>query len=372
MTWLIVILTLTFVLTMALTGINALRSFLTIFWVDEVFRSEGLTFTLAALGLAASLAFWQVVLAMAKASRKVRVVSGVSVLGLIILDGLVENSTYAVGLPPEIRFVIDAVCRLLILAGAMGLIVRTDAKRTNRPQRRIYRWYVVSISVGGLVDFFIYLVGGRHWDGLILTVLGWLFFGGVYFFLILNFRHIVPEWRWLKANFSDFTQDAVLLLTDDGAVSRFNDATDKVFGRPMAAVVGHPVSHAFDDGPSVSTAWEEACRCPGYPVSLRVRSEGKLMPIELYAIENQHSLISGGIAVVRRVYGEGAEVPYGTMTIREQEICSWLLRGYNNRQIADHLYIALGTVKIHVHNILEKVGAKSRVELMSRFLREVR
>jgi DNA-binding NarL/FixJ family response regulator len=47
---------------------------------------------------------------------------------------------------------------------------------------------------------------------------------------------------------------------------------------------------------------------------------------------------------------------------REQEILNLLVRGLLNKQIANTLYIAEGTVKTHLHNIYTKLGVRSRTE----------
>ena len=51
------------------------------------------------------------------------------------------------------------------------------------------------------------------------------------------------------------------------------------------------------------------------------------------------------------------------LTVREIEVMSLVAQGLNNRQIADKLILSVGTVKIHVHNIYEKLGIKNRVDL---------
>ena len=47
---------------------------------------------------------------------------------------------------------------------------------------------------------------------------------------------------------------------------------------------------------------------------------------------------------------------------RELEILAWIARGASNRQIADHLFIAEGTVKNHVTHILGKLGVRDRTQ----------
>ncbi len=50
----------------------------------------------------------------------------------------------------------------------------------------------------------------------------------------------------------------------------------------------------------------------------------------------------------------------GLLTSREQEVLAELGRGRSNRQIAEKLDIAENTVKVHVHNILEKLSLRNR------------
>lgn len=52
---------------------------------------------------------------------------------------------------------------------------------------------------------------------------------------------------------------------------------------------------------------------------------------------------------------------------RETEVLRLILLGRNNQEIASELYLALGTVKTHVHNILKKTGQSSRETLVLDF-----
>lgn len=53
------------------------------------------------------------------------------------------------------------------------------------------------------------------------------------------------------------------------------------------------------------------------------------------------------------------------LTAREREVMRKLVQGCSNREIADELFIAIHTVKNHVHNILAKLGASSRLEAVT-------
>ena len=50
------------------------------------------------------------------------------------------------------------------------------------------------------------------------------------------------------------------------------------------------------------------------------------------------------------------------LTVREQEALELVARGMTNPEIADRLMISVSTVNFHVHNVLDKLGAKTRTE----------
>jgi two-component system NarL family response regulator len=50
------------------------------------------------------------------------------------------------------------------------------------------------------------------------------------------------------------------------------------------------------------------------------------------------------------------------LTRREMDILDLLARGLRNQEIAEQLALAIGTVKVHVNNILDKLGARDRTE----------
>ena len=53
-----------------------------------------------------------------------------------------------------------------------------------------------------------------------------------------------------------------------------------------------------------------------------------------------------------------------TLTPREIEIVTLVAQGLRNRAIAERLSISEGTVKVHLHNIYEKLGVDGRLELV--------
>jgi len=57
------------------------------------------------------------------------------------------------------------------------------------------------------------------------------------------------------------------------------------------------------------------------------------------------------------------------LTPRERDVLRLLARGKTNLAIADELVVREGTVKYHVKNILRKLGATSRADAVSRYVR---
>jgi DNA-binding NarL/FixJ family response regulator len=61
----------------------------------------------------------------------------------------------------------------------------------------------------------------------------------------------------------------------------------------------------------------------------------------------------------------GQEQVAGILRPREMEIVRSVAAGLRNKQIAQKLFISEGTVKVHLHNIYEKLGVTSRLQLIS-------
>jgi len=57
-------------------------------------------------------------------------------------------------------------------------------------------------------------------------------------------------------------------------------------------------------------------------------------------------------------------IPGNELTERELDVLRCLVDGMNNHEIAEKLFISLGTVKFHISNIFQKLGVNSRVEVV--------
>jgi DNA-binding NarL/FixJ family response regulator len=55
------------------------------------------------------------------------------------------------------------------------------------------------------------------------------------------------------------------------------------------------------------------------------------------------------------------------LTAREHEVAMLVVRGLSNKEVALQLGLSDGTVKLHVHKILKKLGARNRYALYFSF-----
>jgi DNA-binding NarL/FixJ family response regulator len=90
------------------------------------------------------------------------------------------------------------------------------------------------------------------------------------------------------------------------------------------------------------------------------------------AAYNDEAIVSPGIAaaMMARLAQLAASSPARTLpqelakavelTKREREVLNLIKQNFSNEEIANHLIIQVGTVKNHVHNILEKLSVTSR------------
>ncbi len=71
--------------------------------------------------------------------------------------------------------------------------------------------------------------------------------------------------------------------------------------------------------------------------------------------------IGAALALTRSETSQKASLPAGFgLTQRELDVLRMMASGKSNRDIADALFVSLGTVKVHVTHILAKLDVKSR------------
>jgi ATP/maltotriose-dependent transcriptional regulator MalT len=78
---------------------------------------------------------------------------------------------------------------------------------------------------------------------------------------------------------------------------------------------------------------------------------------------------TGDTALARRagLRTRATAEPAELLSPRELEVLNLIALGYRNRDIAQALFIAGSTTKVHIRHIFEKLGVRSRSEAVSRY-----
>jgi two-component system response regulator NreC len=66
----------------------------------------------------------------------------------------------------------------------------------------------------------------------------------------------------------------------------------------------------------------------------------------------------------------GDSSAFDTLSEREKEILSWTAKGFSNKEIAEHLVLSVKTVETHKANLMEKLGLRTRPELIKYALKK--
>src|SRR5262249_39322231 len=125
----------------------------------------------------------------------------------------------------------------------------------------------------------------------------------------------------------------------------------------LAGDEGH-VRVFVDEGPAIA------------PLLTRIRGQGRRA---LNAEDRRLGTYADDLlAVLATEVGESPTTGNGTTILveplseREREVLRLLASGRTNREIADDLYVSLGTVKAHTHHVFAKLGVRGRTEAAAR------
>jgi len=120
------------------------------------------------------------------------------------------------------------------------------------------------------------------------------------------------------------------------------------------------VSHC--DEPGIARKMLEGGAC-GY---LLKRSSPSLLFEAIYGVaDDQGGWLSPSLSQSLFTESTALEQVHERLTVREQEMLSFVGKGFQNAEIADHLHIGVGTVKNHVYHILQKLEPSSRYRLIA-------
>jgi DNA-binding NarL/FixJ family response regulator len=124
------------------------------------------------------------------------------------------------------------------------------------------------------------------------------------------------------------------------------DDDENVFDGLRAGAVGY----LLKDAPS-----EKLCEA----IRLAARGESFLQPSVAAKVVAEFARLTSRTATPSQAHTEPLIEP---LSDREREILSLISNGASNREIANTLFLAEGTVKNHVTNILGKLGVRDRTQ----------
>jgi DNA-binding CsgD family transcriptional regulator len=133
---------------------------------------------------------------------------------------------------------------------------------------------------------------------------------------------------------------------------------------------------AFDrDHTGLATLWRDAAETGAWdPVVFALRSSRELSDLaaaddslrgDLGALYDRSS--DFGLARRAGLRPRTSRGPRDVLTPREFEVAELLSRGFRNRDISTALVISDSTTMVHVRHILEKLGVRTRTEVVARF-----
>jgi DNA-binding NarL/FixJ family response regulator len=97
------------------------------------------------------------------------------------------------------------------------------------------------------------------------------------------------------------------------------------------------------------------------PEELFERLEGALRGEAVIAAPMAQRILDAFVQQAHRKAELGQEEV--ELSPREREVLELVSLGATNKEIANQLYISVGTVKNHIHNILEKLHLKNRAQM---------
>ena len=142
------------------------------------------------------------------------------------------------------------------------------------------------------------------------------------------------------------------------------EATRRLAGPEVADPLRVVVVTTFDLDEYVHTALRNGA------AGFLLKDAGPTLLLEAVRAAHRGDVLVSPSITVRLLahFSEAAPViepaqPATPLTDREEEVLRAAARGRSNTEIADELYISLGTVKTHLSSLQDKVGARNRVEL---------
>lgn len=187
---------------------------------------------------------------------------------------------------------------------------------------------------------------------------------------------------WAALFWSAFrgSRNAMVLLDGERRHVEINGAYLRLLGYARDELIGRPVWELVEGGPRASAQeWDETiARGEFSGEAALVRADGTTVTVQ-YAGHTE--VVTGErrvlfVALSTSRWGRHSRrtpdraTPEATLSAREREIVRLVAHGETGPEIAEQLQISHATVRTHVRNAMDKVGARSRAQLVAKALGE--
>jgi PAS domain S-box-containing protein len=185
------------------------------------------------------------------------------------------------------------------------------------------------------------------------------------------------DWSALFAAAFRQSKNPMVLLDGNRRQVDVNGPYLKLLGHSRKDGIGHPIWEFRADGRASSAQWEAALSAGTFTGETALLSAtGGSVAVQwaatVEAMTGQRLILFVALSTstwgrrFRRVTSDD-EAPR-KLSDRELTVVRLVARGNTGREIADELNIAHDTVRTHVRNAMEKVGARSRAQLVAKAL----
>ena len=157
-----------------------------------------------------------------------------------------------------------------------------------------------------------------------------------------------------------------LILTILNTVASFLQQTDRAEQSVvlLALVANHPAT----DQETKTAVQAQLQQCQTKIETMLFKSaveEGEAMDLET-AVSTAHTHLSTPLPQSKAPAPSNSDAPPDLLTERELEVLQLIDQGLSNRQIAEALFVVLGTVKAHNNRIYSKLNVNNRVQALAR------
>jgi PAS domain S-box-containing protein len=185
-------------------------------------------------------------------------------------------------------------------------------------------------------------------------------------------------WPALFAAAFERSRNAMVLLDDERRHVQVNGAYAELLGVRRSMLLGLPVYEFVADGPVASRGeWQAAIAQEQFAgVAEMVRADGRTVTVQFAGHPETATgrrlvlLVALSTARSGRRLRDDRSTPRraDALSERERQVVELVSQGHDGPEIAAELQISHNTVRTHVHNAMDKLGARSRAHLVAKAL----